>query len=211
MAMSTRPLRFVPVPALLALLASGLFAQTPKPIASISRQVQPAFVLRQTGAKAAAASPLVLSDGAPLYAGDVLETGVGGRLRVELNDGLTLNAGSRTRVRLPEGAPSRRFQLIQGIVRIQVPRASQPDVVVEVLTVTALCRSRGSVLVDARSAVATFILNLGESPVEVEGERGKATLRPGEGLWSDRGIASKPPADELLKMLAESDIKTAPP
>ncbi len=197
------PLRLILIFALLGPLACRSAAQVRKPIGSVTRQVQPAFLLRQASARAPAVRPVALSDNSTVNPGDVLETGPAGRAQITLRDGSVIMLGPQSRLRLPDNDTRPRFQLIRGIARVRFGR----NTTYEVLTETALSRTRGgALLVDARTHVATFVLNLGAGTVEVEGERGKATLQAGEGIWTDRGYAAKPRPDELQKLLAEADV-----
>ena len=137
--------------------------------------------------------------GMPVYYQDVLETGVGGRLRARLDDGSILALGSQSRVRVVEhNAQTQQstLQLEYGKVRAQVVRLTRPGSRFEIRTNTAVAGVLGTdEIVDAFSPVATLVICI-EGVIEVRNADpnvpGTVVLTAGQITIVQQGLAPTP-------------------
>ncbi|MBI1955310.1 MAG: FecR domain-containing protein, partial [Acidobacteria bacterium] len=135
------------------------FAQQPEKAGAVRVVLPPGLVARPRGAQVVRTEA---TKGMTVYYRDVLETGLGGRLRARLADGSILALGPQSRIEVIEHDAQTQqstFQLQYGKVRAQVVRLTRPGSRFEVRTNTAVAGVLGTdEIIDAFSPVATMVL-----------------------------------------------------
>ncbi|MBI4458561.1 MAG: FecR domain-containing protein, partial [Acidobacteria bacterium] len=157
----------------------------------------PGEVARQRGAQVVRTNA---TKGMTVYYRDVLETGVGGRLRARLDDGSILALGPQSRIEVIEHDAQTQqssFQLQYGRVRAQVVRMTRPGSRFEVRTNTAVAGVLGTdEIIDAFSPVATMVISV-DGQVSVSNVDpavpGSVVLNPGELTIVEQGLSPTPP------------------
>lgn len=186
---------------LLAVLLGGLgldlSAQQQSRAGAIRVVLQPGGIARQQGNQVVRTT--AQKDMAVLYQ-DVLETGVGGRMRARLDDGSILALGAQSRLTVVEhnsATEQTTLQLEYGKVRAQVVEKTRPDAKFEIQTNTAVAGVLGTdEVVDAFSPIATSVLCL-EGQIEVRNADatvvGTVILNEGEITIVQQGVVPTPP------------------
>ena len=190
----------------------GSFAQRLARAGALRVVLPPGQVLRPRGAQVVQ-NPA--ERGMALFYQDVLETGVGGRLRARLDDGSILALGSQSRVRVVEHDAQTQqstMQLEYGKVRAQVVRLTRPGSRFEIRTNTAVAGVLGTdEIVDAFSPIATLVICI-DGLIEVRNSDpavpGAVTLNSGQMTIVQQGLVPTPPraatANELQDALEGS-------
>ena len=182
---------------LLGGLGRDLIAQQQTRAGAIRVVLQPGGIARQRGNQVVRST--AQKDMAVFFQ-DVLETGVGGRMRARLDDGSILAVGSQSRLTVTEhdtATEQTTLQLQYGKVRGQVVEKTRPDAKFEIRTNTAVAGVLGTdLVVDAFSPIGTAVLCI-EGQVEVynadAGVVGTVILNAGEITFVQQGIVPTPP------------------
>jgi hypothetical protein len=197
---------------LLVGLGRDLIAQQQTRAGAIRVVLQPGGVARQRGNQVVRST--AQKDMAVFFR-DVLETGLGGRMRARLDDGSILAVGSQSRLTVTEhntATQQTSLQLQYGKVRAQVVQKTRPDARFEVHTNTAVAGVLGTdLVVDAFSPIGTSVLCI-EGQIEVRnadaGIVGTVILNAGEITFVQQGVVPTPPRpatpDEIQQALEGS-------
>ncbi|MBI3894883.1 MAG: putative Ig domain-containing protein [Acidobacteria bacterium] len=149
--------------------------------------------------------------GMTVYYQDVLETGIGGRLRARLDDGSILALGPQSRIEVIEHDAQTQqstFQLQYGKVRAQVVRMTRPGSRFEVRTNTAVAGVLGTdEIIDAFSPVATMVLCI-DGLVTVSNVDpnvpGSVILNPGQVTVVQQGLPPDAPRQATAQELQDA-------
>jgi TonB family protein len=152
---------------------SGQTAETAfgrKRAGMVTRAIQPATLQRP---QAPNEGPVPATDKLPIFSGDVLITGAGGRMRATLEDGSVLHIGPESSLvvrQVDTLAQQSEFDLRYGRIRAQVARLTLPDSKFEIRTNVAVVTvlEGGDVYVDATSPVGTAVM-CSSGKVDVQG------------------------------------------
>jgi hypothetical protein len=193
---------------LLGGLGRDLIAQQQTRAGAIRVVLQPSGVARQRGSQVVRSTA---EKDMAVFFQDVLETGVGGRMRARLDDGSILALGSQSRLTVQEhntATEQTTLQLQYGKVRAQVVEKTRPDAKFEVQTNTAVAGVLGTDFVtDAFSPVNTSVLCI-EGQIEVRnadaGVVGTVILNEGEITFVQQGVVPTPPRPATPEEIQEA-------
>ncbi len=204
--------------ALAVALACGLGAMAQQALAQggakagdVRVVLKPSQVLRQKGTQEVSTDA---EKGMTVFYNDVLQTGMGGRMRARLDDGSILALGSQSKLRVIEHnkqTEQSTFQIEYGKVRAQVVKQMKPGAHFEIKSNTAVAGVLGTdEVVDAFSPIATLIMCL-EGRVTVRNVdpsvTGSVILNPGEVTIVQQGTAPGTPRPASASEL-ESALET---
>lgn len=157
--------------------------------------------LKGTASREAGTETEVLTTGSPVYVGDTIVTGAGGRLLIRLNDDAELSLGENARITIDEmiyspeaDDPSVQAQSIEVLVGVfrftsgQIARLSSQAVTVDTPVATIGIRGTefigGELTVGMPPGEAHYGFQIAEGAISVDAPGGSVVLdEPGEGTF----------------------------
>jgi hypothetical protein len=186
------PRRRTLIASAVAALAAPRAGMTQEAAGRVARLVGSGLLLRGGGSQP-------LAEGAALFLGDVVRTGLAAKVQIDCPDGLVVVVGPESEVRISDFSRGRglysvelMLELLAGIVRLVGPAQAAPRRV-DVLTRSALASVRSTDWLVTLTPTGTGVFSR-EGRVEVSGVAGGTVfLEAGEGTDVALGTPPTPP------------------